>query len=103
MLEEDRGNKGHVAGEEEDGVGAGAGERGVDAAEGAATGHGIAAKDADWKVEMRGDGADMAEDGAPTKPDAGFIAAHAGTEAAGEDDDFKIDVRHLAENLLPCC
>jgi hypothetical protein len=96
-FKEGGGDEGHVAGEEEDSVGAGAGERGKDAAEGAAAREGVAAEDADGKLESGGEGADVAEEGAAAKADAGFIATHAGAEAAGEDDDFKMNVRHLVE------
>ena len=92
LFEEGGGDKGHVAGEEEEGVGAGAGEGGVDAAEWTAAGNGVAAEDADGKTKLRGDGADVAKDGAAAKPDAGFIAPHAGAEAAGEDANLDGDI-----------
>jgi hypothetical protein len=54
-------------------------EGGGDAANGAAAREGVAAENADGQVELLGDGADVAEDGAAAQAKAGFVAAHAGT------------------------
>jgi len=84
--------EGHVAGEEEDGAGAGAFEGGVDAAEWAAAGNEVAFNDADGEAGAFGFGADVLEEGAGTEGEAGFVAAHAGAKAAGEDADFQVEV-----------
>jgi len=81
--------EGHVAREEKDVVRAGAFEGGVDAAEGAAAGDEVASDDADGEAGAPGFGADVLEEGAVAETEAGFVAAHAGAETAGEDADFQ--------------
>ena len=69
-------------------MGAGAFEGGVDAAEGAAAGHQVAFYDTDGEAGAFGFGTDVAEEGAGAEAEAGFVAAHAGAQAASEDADF---------------
>jgi hypothetical protein len=85
LLQESGFNERHVAGKEEDGVGAGAGKRRINAANRTAARDGIAAKDADGEIELRGDGADVPEHRAASDADAGFVASHARAESAGEN------------------
>ena len=63
-----------------------AGEGCVDAAEWAAGGDDVVEDDFDWSAEFAGGFGDDLEEGAMAEEEAGFVPAHAGALAAGEDE-----------------